>query len=77
MAIHAQQGWESGLLTIRDVAHGRRIVYKMRMRELESRAVPKAKEFSYSDETSKEESSTESKFMCFQICLMMRRRLLA
>ena len=34
MAIHAQQDWETGLLTIRDATHGRRIVYNMRTREL-------------------------------------------
>ena len=62
MAIHAQQDWESGLLTIRDATHGRRIVYNMRTRELESRMVPKAEESSYSEETSEEESSTESEY---------------
>ena len=34
----------------------------MRMRELESRMVPKAEESSYSEETSEEESSTESEY---------------
>ena len=34
----------------------------MRMRELESRMVPKAKESSYSEETSKEESFTKSEY---------------
>ena len=43
MAIHAQQDWKSGLLTIQDATHGRRIVYNMRTRELESRMVPKLK----------------------------------
>ena len=62
MAIHVQQNWESRLLTIQDATHGRRIVYNMRTRELESRMVPKAEESSYSEETSEEESSTESEY---------------